>query len=155
MRHLPTIFLLLSATLTIAQNPHGPALRIDCAACHSPEGWAIAAAEWRQEELVIPGEPQRFSHAQTDFPLTGKHTIVDCRECHSDQGSELVFEEAQTACISCHTDLHQQTVGTDCARCHSTEHWLVDGISELHFENGFPLLGNHAIADCRDCHTSE
>ncbi len=152
MRNISSVISLLGFAATLlAQNPHGPALKIDCATCHSPEGWKIAAEAWRQEELVVPGEPQRFSHAQTDFPLTGKHGIVDCRDCHS----SLVFEEAQTTCISCHTDLHQQTVGTDCARCHSTEHWLVDGITQLHFDNGFPLLGNHAVADCRDCHTSE
>ncbi|MEZ4931289.1 MAG: hypothetical protein R2788_04040 [Saprospiraceae bacterium] len=39
--------------------------------------------------------------------------------------------------------------------CHSTEHWLVDDINEIHLENGFPLLGNHALAICTDCHFSE
>jgi hypothetical protein len=47
------------------------------------------------------------------------------------------------------------TVGSDCARCHNSENWLVDNITELHFDNGFPLLGVHATATCFECHTSE
>jgi len=58
-------------------------------------------------------------------------------------------------CISCHTDIHQMTVGDDCARCHSTNNWLVDNITELHQENGFPLLGTHAQISCNECHFSE
>ncbi|RMF21496.1 MAG: hypothetical protein D6765_15530, partial [Bacteroidetes bacterium] len=57
--------------------------------------------------------------------------------------------------ISCHTDVHQNTVGDDCRRCHSTENWLIDDIFSLHLENGFPLLGAHATAECAACHSSE
>ncbi len=46
------------------------------------------------------------------------------------------------------------TVGNDCARCHTPANWLVDNITELHQENGFPLLGAHASISCTDCHTS-
>lgn len=145
------IFLLFSFANLFAQNPHGASLKMDCAACHSPDGWEISASQWQNSELLIPGKEPAFSHAHTDFPLTGRHAYADCRDCHE----SLVFEEAQTACISCHTDLHQMTVGNDCSRCHNTDHWLVDNITELHMDNGFPLLGNHAAADCRDCHISE
>ncbi|MEK7257266.1 MAG: hypothetical protein AAB316_21105, partial [Bacteroidota bacterium] len=152
MRHLTILlFLFLLLATAFAQNPHGTSLKIDCAACHSPDGWKITAETWQQPVPPTSTASQRFTHDQTDFPLTGKHASVDCRDCHQ----SLVFEEAQPDCISCHTDLHQMTVGKDCARCHSTSHWLVDNISELHFDNGFPLLGNHAVADCRDCHVSE
>ncbi|MCC6410226.1 MAG: cytochrome c3 family protein [Saprospiraceae bacterium] len=93
----------------------------------------------------------RFKHGKTEFPLTGQHTRVDCRSCHQ----TMVFSEASPQCISCHTDIHQMTAGNDCARCHTTENWLVDKVSELHQDNGFPLLGSHALAACVDCHTSE
>ncbi|HHM20687.1 MAG TPA: hypothetical protein ENJ20_01575 [Bacteroidetes bacterium] len=137
-----------------AQNPHGAEIKTDCAACHSPESWDIPAARWNAGELVVPeGAEQRtfFSHTKTGFPLTGQHAVIDCRDCHR----SLVFSEARSECISCHTDLHQMTVGDDCTRCHSTENWLVDNITQLHQDNGFPLFGNHITAACNQCHTSE
>jgi hypothetical protein len=47
------------------------------------------------------------------------------------------------------------TAGDDCRRCHTTESWLVDNIMEIHFDNGFPLLGAHTTANCNACHISE
>lgn len=132
-----------------AQSPHGTSFKMDCAACHTSEGWDIPGEFWSQAQA--PADQQRFDHQQTDFALSGRHEVVDCRACHE----TLVFGAAQSACITCHTDLHQMSVGDDCARCHSTENWLVDQVTELHQVNGFPLLGNHAIVSCKECHTSE
>ncbi len=147
----------ISANL-FSQNPHGAEFKIDCAACHSSGGWEIASDYWDEGNRVIPdnqkvtsGENTLFTHAQTNFPLSAQHALVDCRGCHE----SLIFTEAQSECISCHTDIHQMTVGDNCARCHDSENWLVDEITELHQENGFPLLGNHALAACNDCHLSE
>lgn len=144
----------------LAQNPHGDNLKIDCASCHSPAGWEIDAAYWNSldpdkpltvnaQGVVI--EKARFHHGKTGFALKGQHAVVDCRGCHD----KLVFSDVSPACISCHTDVHQQTVGADCSRCHNSSNWLVDNITELHQENGFPLLGMHAMANCTDCHKSE
>ena len=129
---------------------------MDCGACHSPDSWEIPSSYWHPPTLEhnSPDWTQdtlRFHHDQTAFPLTGQHQGLDCRDCHE----SLVFEEANAACISCHTDVHQNTVGDDCLRCHSTESWLIDDIFTLHQENGFPLLGAHATADCAACHRSE
>lgn len=146
------VFFLVGAVAS--QNPHGDKMVIDCAACHSPEGWAIASSAWNAGELVVPtktGKAKAFSHNETAFPLTGQHANVDCRACHEN----LVFEDADASCISCHTDMHQMTAGSDCTRCHTTENWLVDNIDELHFENGFPLLGQHAVVSCNQCHQAE
>ncbi|MEO1257383.1 MAG: hypothetical protein AAFZ15_01255 [Bacteroidota bacterium] len=151
----------LSAEL-FSQNPHGDEFKVNCASCHSPEGWEIAQEYWTSIELhkpvrskmtgmPIPVDTSKFHHNKTDFPLEGQHERTDCRSCHE----SLVFSEAQTDCISCHTDIHQMTVGDDCARCHNAENWLVDNITELHQENGFPLLGVHNTVSCFDCHTSE
>ena len=151
MNQLTPFIILCFGVNVFSQNPHSEALVIDCAACHSPEGWEIATSSWKNGTLVNPNAEESFSHDRTGFPLTDQHAVLDCRDCHE----TLVFTQAQTSCISCHTDLHQMTVGDDCARCHSTEHWLVDNITEIHQENGFPLLGNHALANCFDCHVSE
>ena len=121
------------------QSPHGPAMKINCGDCHMPDGW-----ERMRKDMV-------FDHGKTLFRLEGRHETVDCKACHK----TLVFDEADTECVSCHTDVHQQTAGQDCSRCHNSANWLVDNVTELHQDNGFPLLGAHAAADCFDCHKSE
>ncbi|MEO1258335.1 MAG: hypothetical protein AAFZ15_06045 [Bacteroidota bacterium] len=146
----------------IAQSPHGEDFKMNCAACHTSDSWEIPMDAWENGNLVNPryfDEPQkeqtngqtRFNHSETNFPLEGGHTATDCRLCHN----ALVFDEANTECISCHIDLHNMTVGSDCARCHTVDNWLVDDVNQLHVENGFPLLGSHAIISCDECHISE
>jgi len=42
----------------------------------------------------------------------------------------------------------------DCRLCHTEQDWRVDG-KDLAFDHdgtGFPLVGGHVAADCRDCH---
>ncbi len=141
-------------SVLLAQNPHGELMKIDCAACHSPDAWTIPASAWRAGDLIVPERKSAapaFRHSDTGFALTGQHAFLDCRDCHA----SLVFDEAQSACISCHTDVHQNTVGADCMRCHTTDNWLVDDVSWLHEQEGFPLLGQHAVVSCNACHTSE
>ncbi len=136
-----TIILVLWGILPLAaQSPHGEGLKMDCVKCHNPSGWDI---NYRTLQ---------FDHASTDYPLEGSHAQTDCKLCHS----TLVFDEApSTECISCHADIHSQSVGNDCVRCHTSETWLVDNIPELHEENGFPLIGAHSNLSCVECHTSE
>lgn len=129
---------------------------MNCAACHTADSWDIPLESWKFDDLVNPKEgetstDEQFNHNDTNFPLEGGHANTDCRLCHN----ALVFNEANTECISCHTDIHHMTVGSDCARCHSVENWLVDNITELHQDNGFPLLGAHAQISCEECHSSE
>ncbi len=142
----------------LSQSPHGAQFKVNCADCHTSAGWEIPFDKWDRSGPIfsrttgwqIGWDSSRFSHTKTSFPLTGQHVQVDCRACHQ----SMVFSEANTNCVSCHTDMHNGTVGKDCARCHSTENWLVDNITELHQENGFPLLGAHTAAACADCHKS-
>ena len=168
MRSLSSIKICLALALflfgkncLLAQNPHGDQLKMDCAACHTSDGWEIPFERWNFEENPkwkisqttgqVLTDTSLFNHFTTAFPLNGEHSNVDCKACHEN----LIFDQAGTDCISCHTDIHRQTVGSDCARCHTEENWLVDNITELHQENGFPLLGVHAQISCNDCHTSD
>jgi len=142
MRRLSLIFLVAGAILFVAfqvtDSPHGEKFDLDCAVCHSPEGWTLDKAHYA------------FDHSSTQFPLLGQHESFNCRNCHE----TLVFSEAETECISCHSDIHQQTVGMDCERCHTPENWLVYNITELHQLSRFPLIGPHVTAACSDCHIS-
>ena len=162
MRSLTFIIALLGWMVSLlAQNPHGDDFKMNCAACHTSDSWEITVDSWnfeRNPEIkisqttgwVIGADSLKFNHFDTNFPLEGQHGSVDCRECHT----ALVFKEASTECISCHTDIHQMTVGSDCVRCHNVENWLVDNITQLHQDNGFPLLGVHAQISCTECHES-
>ena len=139
MRRLSQITLLMAVSVSLwGQSPHGDELTADCEDCHNPKGWALDRTT------------MTFDHDTTNFPLTGMHTDVNCKLCHP----SLIFSRAEQACVSCHTDMHNQTVGMDCDRCHSTNSWLVENISEIHRRSRFPLTGPHALADCYQCHPS-
>lgn len=141
MRRLSLILVVLLGIFfgyQFVDNPHGKDFKVSCDVCHSPESWKLDKAIYS------------YNHDETDLPLVGEHTQVNCRQCHP----SLIFSEAGNECSDCHTDIHQNTVGNDCARCHTPYSWLVNNITEIHQMSRFPLLGAHAMADCIDCHTS-
>jgi hypothetical protein len=142
MQRLSLIFLsaaiLVIVAFQVSESPHGEQFDIDCAVCHSTDGWTLDKDHYS------------FNHDSTLFPLVGQHQTFNCRGCHP----TLVFNEAQTECISCHTDIHEQTVGMDCERCHTPQNWLVNNITEIHQLSRFPLIGAHLTATCSDCHSS-
>ena len=87
------------------QNPHGDNLKFDCSYCHTTSGWTFSS------------KTTRFNHDSTSFILNGQHKFVNCRSCHT----SLIFSKAKTNCIDYHTDMHNATVGLDCARCHNSK----------------------------------
>lgn len=130
---------MLTFQIAMGQSPHGNGFTIDCAECHSADNWTFNK------------NANTFNHDNTSFPLTGQHTELECRSCHS----SLEFNKVSSDCISCHTDFHQQTVGNDCARCHTPASWIVENITQLHEKISFPLMGAHAIINCNTCHQNE
>jgi len=134
---LSIIFILGVATTFATNSPHGAKMKIDCTVCHNTDNW---------NKLKQEG----FDHKKTGFPLVGQHKTVSCRKCHT----SLVFSETKKECASCHKDIHQGTVGRDCARCHNSNSWIVTKVKQLHQQTGFPLVGEHASADCNRCHTT-
>lgn len=133
-----TIVIILLFINGFGQSPHGNGFKIDCSSCHTSESWKVLLSEIH------------FDHNSTKFKLTGQHQRVDCKLCHQ----TLKFGKAKGECFQCHTDMHQNTLGTDCARCHDTRSWIVTNAITLHQLSRFPLLGNHAVADCASCHKS-
>ena len=61
----------------------------------------------------------RFDHARTGFPLTGKHSTLDCASCH-----KTTLKDTARECVACHRkdDVHRGR-RPDCAQCHVTSDW--------------------------------
>ena len=115
----------------------------DCTICHIVEQWKDVA----------------FNHELTEWPLTGRHTKVDCRSCHfANQENRDTFTQRFTdlssECIQCHNNIHGDQFKvdnvTDCIRCHDTERWLPNNFN--HNTTSFPLDGKHIEVDCKECH---
>ena len=121
---------------------------LDCAACHTPQGWLPAGWD---------GQP--FDHAaRTGFSLA-RHTLgldgrpFNCSECH--RGDVRQFE--LHACVDCHASDERQPVfmgrhleqfGGACLGCHDG----VDRLSDFDHASFFPLEGMHASQACEACH---
>ena len=107
-----------------------------CEGCHSEKDWARV----------------KFDHAETDFPLAGKHRKVQCASCHTAD----LKKELETSCIACHTndDEHGGRYGRKCESCHSPAGW-----GKIEFSHSddtkFPLLGKHKDIQCELCHRGE
>ena len=109
---------------------HAGKLGDDCASCHGAAAW----------------KPATFDHAETGFPLTGKHAATACAQCHRDS----LKAPLSTACEDCHrAPADHATRGyANCTECHGTDDWRAAGVEN----HRFPL--NHAgrkIA-CKTCH---
>lgn len=123
----------------VTQNPHGM-ISIPCNECHT-------TGEWTQLKKNMA-----FDHtAQTDFPLEGQHQAGECKACHAN----LLFVGAKKKCYECHTDIHKGQLGKECDQCHSPKGWQPSASAFQHDLTRFPLIGVHAVTDCRNCHVNQ
>jgi predicted CxxxxCH...CXXCH cytochrome family protein len=125
---------------------------VDCAACHTVSGYTPSTFTVAQ-------------HAQTAYPLEGRHAWVSCAACHSRAAAgrgarEIVMRPAAARCESCHADAHGgqlagRSGGESCATCHTPSGWKPStfGVRE-HASLRVPLTGRHAAIDCASCHSS-
>ena len=133
--------------LSCHDDYHEGSLGTNCASCHNTVAFAPAA---------------EFDHNDTDFPLLGLHTTVDCAGCHA-SGDVATSEIKQfapvehTSCASCHNDPHNGRVGANCAGCHNENDFarLNTTVRFDHNRTDFPLLGRHQRLQCAACHSLE
>lgn len=135
-----------STCATCHADVHRGAFRQDCKACHSEQGFAKAP----------------FDHTSTRFPLTGQHASQTCAACHKTTrpvaaraggpaaSGPVDFKGLQTACISCHTDVHSGSLGTSCENCHASTGFAVP--SYTHATRAEFFVVRHAAATCESCH---
>ena len=133
-----------TACISCHTDQHQGTLSRDCASCHTTAAFAPATG---------------FTHAETAFPLRGKHTEVACLDCHPmevrngrdfQKFADIPFNQ----CSSCHADPHESRFGPDCRSCHTEESFFIfRGQANFdHSTTGFPLRGQHRRIDCADCH---
>jgi hypothetical protein len=138
---------------------HGREARAECASCHPDHaGREFQMIRWEE------GSPEGFDHARAGWTLEGKHAETECRDCHQpkfqrsaaaaqlrrkDRGKSWLGLE--TACASCHEDVHRGQLGDDCARCHDVRAFRpAPGFD--HERTRYPLTGRHAEVECARCH---
>lgn len=127
------------------QDVHKGTLRGSCESCHNMTAWSPAP---------------KFDHAQSRYPLTGKHVDVACAKCHlTTAGAEIKLAVAQfkplphADCIACHRDPHAGRMHGTCSSCHVTSSFsAIGGRNFSHERTRFPLLGKHADVSCEQCH---
>lgn len=132
-----------------ADDIHAGSLGKECGSCHVPTGWKPA---------------DKFDHARSAYPLTGKHVEVACDKCHlaarlniqpDAKGVRVPrFKPVPSAqCSSCHGDPHRGRLSPRCADCHNTTGFKDVGRKDFnHALTRYPLLGKHATVSCDQCH---
>ena len=129
------------------QDVHKGTLKGSCESCHNTTAWSPASG---------------FDHAQTRYPLTGKHIDVACAKCHATAaGAQLELAVAHfrplphADCVTCHRDPHAGRMHGTCSSCHATSSFsAIGGRNFSHDRTRFPLLGKHADVSCELCHAA-
>jgi hypothetical protein len=126
-------------------SPHGSRFADKtCKSCHSAEGWKVVAA---------------FNHADTRYPLAGKHVSVACEKCHAGMAVKkeqtIDFRTKEFAdCRPCHSSPHRLSFGDrQCKTCHTPTAWSMPAPSSFdHNLTRYKLLGKHSALQCEKCH---
>ena len=142
-------------------------LRIDarCSACHEdPHAGRLGnVCERCHETTTFKDGAGAIAHAQTRFPLFGRHAMVPCDQCHQAR-TDRTFGGLPVKCEDCHQLDFQRTVGTkldhvqaglsgNCRDCHNPISWKQGKLAE--HDRCFPVTrGPHGRISCMDCHTS-
>ncbi len=107
----------------------------ECDSCHKPTDWLDTS----------------FNHARdTSFDLTGKHAMLTCDDCHSE---DPFSDQLTTTCFSCHEDddNHDRHFGESCDSCHVTDEWAQVAFDH-NVDTKHALRGAHTSVECTACH---
>jgi hypothetical protein len=132
------------------RDRHAGEFGLHCEGCHDDSSWQAA---------LFFGE----GHRSTSFPLTGKHAVIPCQECHGNM-RDRAFERSPLPCVGCHRpdfDNAKATsidhvafgFGTDCQSCHDT--WSFFPARFAEHDTCFEISkGPHRVDRCLQCHSS-
>ena len=130
-------------------DAHGGEFGTRCSSCHEEQNW----------KPLFDVD----AHRRTNFPLTGRHALLPCQECHLDR-RDRVFTRATVDCVGCHRPAYDRTGGasighaqagfsTSCRDCHQPWAWTLARFPQ--HEGCFQISsGKHAGIRCQSCHVS-
>jgi len=115
------------------QDIHKGSFKEECISCHTQVDWL----------------PRGFDHRnRTGFELKGVHNDILCISCHKTKGE---YKKVNRYCNQCHVDPHFNQFGSaNCTQCHNENTWNPTQFN--HSKTGYPLVGGHRTAECKDCH---
>ena len=131
------------------EDVHLGQLGFMCEHCHTSRAWNSFDAE--------------DIHSRTNFPLMGRHVMLDCASCHHGQLPSS-FQETPSQCVACHQMDYLETTSpnhvaggfhTDCEQCHQLSGWKPAMLPD--HDGFFPIFsGTHrgTWSDCVQCHTN-
>jgi len=137
---------------------HGQMTELACQTCHKDHfGRDFKLVHW-------PDGQDQFDHTATGFQLNGAHSKIECRTCHQERfiqnlstlldagkKTDRTFFGLSSSCASCHGDVHDRKLGSDCSACHDESSWRpAPGFD--HAQLDFPLQGAHQKLACEACH---
>jgi len=126
----------------------------ECASCHNDH-------HGRNFE-IIRFKTDTFNHKLTNYELLGKHTDVDCQDCHKKDfisDPEILklkntYLGLSQECLNCHADYHQETLSNNCIDCHDYDAFK-PALGFDHNNTDYKLKGKHFDLDCVECHAKE
>ena len=136
-----------SQCMSCHEDNHQQQFASQCTSCHDQNQWKPAAL---------------FAHEKTTFPLTGLHGKVACEKCHvpkkltQDKPAVQYTNIAHDQCTDCHSDPHENRLGSECISCHETTGWQnIRGEGFNHDVTRYKLEGKHKTVRCESCHSGE
>lgn len=134
-------------------DPHKGTMGLVCTRCHDAKQmfWSVPAIT--------------SDHARTRFPLSGRHLLLNCEQCHT-QAAAGNYKGLSPQCNSCHASDYAQAPGhvaknfpTTCTNCHNTNNWVAAHSNRpdcysCHADNYARALNHQAQGYPRNCATS-
>ena len=155
-------------------DPHQGAFRQDCAACHTESGFRNVKPVFDHSttrfpliEKHAPLSCDRCHQSSTRGAVAGRTGgIVSVPAVapaaapaaragggaapRAPASTVVGFRGLETACVSCHTDVHRGELGSSCETCHSSRTFAVT--SFRHRDERPFFAGAHAKLTCAQCH---
>ena len=117
----------------------------ECSSCHTVEGFKPATFGLKE-------------HANTGYPLIGKHADVACAKCHVPAGKATLYKIKFAKCTDCHRDTHlgqfqAAPYRNRCESCHTVKGFRPSTFTLAQHKNTrFQLAGEHVAIPCIECH---
>lgn len=120
-----------------------------------------------RDHISVKFDEKNFDHNRTGFELSGSHSNVDCKKCHTKKRTDKPIFKSGTrywgtspSCKECHADddIHKfegKFANKECSTCHITTEWKDVTAFDHKKETGYPLIGAHKKQACSKCHVKQ